>query len=274
MPPPPFPSEGFSGVVRAGGESWAFGYADRAHEIPNAVDTQFAIASGTKALTRVVAEALLPLGLRARELLGGDLPLIDDRVTVRHLIEHTSGIGDYLDEDAVEDFDAYLMPVPVHELATTEDYLKVLDGHPQLFDPGERVKYCNGGYVVLALLAERSTGRSFYDLVQAHVLDPAGMRDTAFFRSDRLPGRAALNYLSDGRTNVFHLPVRGSGDGGIYTTLDDIDRFWAWSGGRFERLVGGDAGIGFTSVRGRYTVIANQSTGVRRIAETLDDIQH
>jgi CubicO group peptidase (beta-lactamase class C family) len=174
----------------------------------------------------------------------------------------------------VEDFDAYLMPVPVHELATTEDYLKVLDGHPQLFDPGVRVKYCNGGYVVLALLAERSTGRSFYDLVQAHVLDPAGMRDTAFFRSDRLPGRAALNYLSDGRTNVFHLPVRGSGDGGIYTTLDDIDRFWAWSGGRFERLVGGDAGVGFTSVRGRYTVIANQSTGARRIAETLDDIQH
>lgn len=86
---------------------------------------------------------------------------------------HTSGIGDYLDEEAVEDFDGYLMAVPVHELAATEDYLKVLEGHPQLFEPGERFKYCNSGYVVLALLCERATGISFYDLVRARVLDPA-----------------------------------------------------------------------------------------------------
>jgi CubicO group peptidase (beta-lactamase class C family) len=51
-----FPTDGFSGVVRAGGTSWAFGFADRAHELPNAVDTQFAIASGGKGLTALVAE--------------------------------------------------------------------------------------------------------------------------------------------------------------------------------------------------------------------------
>ena len=50
------------------------------------------------------------------------------------------------------------MPVPVHELATTEDYLAVLDGHPSKFAPGERFAYCNGGYVVLALIAERTSG--------------------------------------------------------------------------------------------------------------------
>jgi CubicO group peptidase (beta-lactamase class C family) len=56
------------------------------------------------------------------------------------------------------------------------------------------------------------------------------MHDTAFLRSDELPGRAALGYLStDGvsRTNVFHLPVRGSGDGGIYSTVADISSFWS-----------------------------------------------
>ena len=54
------------------------------------------------------------------------------------------------------------------------------------------------------------------------------MTDTAFLRSDSLPGRAALGYLDDHglTTNVFHLPVRGSGDGGIYTTAADIDAFW------------------------------------------------
>ena len=54
------------------------------------------------------------------------------------------------------------------------------------------------------------------------------MRDTAFLRSDELPGGTALGYLAaDGlRTNVLHLPVRGSGDGGIYTTAADVRAFW------------------------------------------------
>src|ERR1051325_8081590 len=122
MPPAPFPSDAFSGVVRRGGESWAFGHADRAHEIPNTVETQFAIASGTKGLTGVVGERGLPLALRARELLGDDLPLIDDRVTVEHLLRHTSGIGDYYDEEVESDFEAYVMRVPVHDVATTAGY--------------------------------------------------------------------------------------------------------------------------------------------------------
>ena len=279
MPPAPFPSVGFSGVVRVDGESWAFGFADRAHGIPNTLETQFGIASGTKGITALVVNAVLPLDLEARELLGRDLPLIDDGVTVGHLLMHTSGIGDYLDEEAIEDFDGYLMPVPVHELATTEDYLKVLEGHPQLFEPGERFKYCNSGYVVLALLCERATGVSFYELARARVLDPAGMCDTAFLRSDALPGRAALGYLADGRTNLFHLPVRGSGDGGIYTTLDDLDRLWAFVGDDEPvgfvwrdplRLVGSDAGVAFMSVRGSYTIISNCSIGANEVTAGLD----
>ena len=275
----PFPTDGFSGVVRVDGQTWAFGLADRAHEIPNTPETQFGIASGTKGITALAANAVLPLDQRVRELLGSDLPLIDDRVTVEQLLTHSSGIGDYLDEEVVDDFEGYLMPIPVHQLATTEDYLEVLHGHPQLFEPGERFKYCNGGYVVLALLCERATGTSFYDLVQQHVLDPAGMRDTAFLRSDALPGGAALGYLADGRTNVFHLPVRGSGDGGIYTTLDDVDRLWEFVGDQEPvgfvwrdplRLVGGDAGVAFKSIRGGYTVISNCSVGAGPVAAALD----
>jgi CubicO group peptidase (beta-lactamase class C family) len=55
------------------------------------------------------------------------------------------------------------------------------------------------------------------------------MTSSAFLRSDELPGVAALGYLAPGddlRTNVLHLPVRGSGDGGAYSTLADIRRFW------------------------------------------------
>lgn len=228
----------FSGVVRVdrSGDTElcsAYGHADRAHGILNTVETQFAIASGTKGLTALAVMSLvergtLALGTTARSLLGDDLPLIADDVTVEHLLAHRSGIGDFFDEDALDDITDYVMPVPVHELVTTEQYLSVLDGHDTVFRAGEQFAYNNGGYVVLALLAERASGVDFHQLVRTLVCEPAGMVDTAFLRSDELPGRAALGYLAhDGlRTNVLHLPVRGNGDGGVYSTTADLSAFW------------------------------------------------
>ena len=189
---------GFSGVVRLdrSGETelaTAYGYADRAHGIRNTVETLFATASGTKGLTALVVMSLvergtLELGTTARSLLGDDLPLIADDVTIEQLLAHRSGIGDYLDEDAVDDMGDYVMPVSVHELATTEQFLPVLDGHETVSPAGERFAYNNGGYVVLALLAERASGVDFHQLVRTLVCEPAGMVDTAFLRSDELPG--------------------------------------------------------------------------------------
>jgi CubicO group peptidase (beta-lactamase class C family) len=229
----------FSGVVRVDqGDrvelAKAYGLANRADELPNELRTRFAIASGTKGLTALAVMALvedgtLALETTARSFLGDDLPLIGDDVTVEHLLAHRSGIGDYVDEESGVDVTDYLLPVPVSELATTEQYLAVLDGHPPKFAPDERFAYCNSGYVVLALVAERASGVPFHELVVRRVCEPAGMPDTAFLRSDELPGKTALGYLAaDGlRTNVLHLPVRGSGDGGVYTTVADVRALWA-----------------------------------------------
>lgn len=128
----------------------------------------------------------------------------------------------------MDDITTYAMPVPVHELATTEDYLAALGGFDTVFAPGERFTYCNGGFLVLALIAERTTGVPFHDLVRQRVCEPAGMHDTEFLRSDELPGDAAIGYLgTDGpRSNVFHLPVRGNGDGGIHSTAADFSSLW------------------------------------------------
>ena len=229
---------GFSGVVRidAAGEvliEHGYGLADRRWEVPVTPATLFAMASGSKGMTALAVLALvergaLALDTTARSLLGRDLPLVDDAVTVEHLLAHRSGIGDYLDEDAVGSIDEYVMPVPVHRLATTEDYLQVLDGHPQVSAPGERFAYNNGGFVVLALLAERAAAAPFPDLVDELVTRPAGLTGTAFLRSDELPAGAATGYLypTGLRTNVLHLPVRGSGDGGAYSTAADVHRLW------------------------------------------------
>jgi len=145
----------FSGVIRVdrGSETVlqrSVGWAHRAQQVPMSVDTRLAMASGSKGFTALVvlslaADGTLPLTARARELLGDDLPLIDDRVTVEHLLAHRSGIGDYLDENEDYKVDDYVLPVPVHTLVTSTDYLAVLERHPQSFPPGERFAYKTAG---------------------------------------------------------------------------------------------------------------------------------
>jgi CubicO group peptidase (beta-lactamase class C family) len=229
----------FSGVVRVDSGNRvafanAYGLAHRGFEVANTADCRFGIASGTKGLTAltivsIIEEGLLDLATTARSVLGEDLPLVADDVTIEQLLAHRSGIGDYVDEDAHHDVTDYVLTLPVHELASTEQYLQVLDGHVARSAPGERFSYCNSGYVVLALIAERTTRTPFQKLVTQRVCAPAGMRNTAFLRSDELPGGTAVGYLAaDGwRTNVLHLPVQGSGDGGIYSTAADIHALWA-----------------------------------------------
>ncbi|MDP2290751.1 MAG: serine hydrolase domain-containing protein [Actinomycetota bacterium] len=231
-------STNFSGVVRVDSHGAtvverAYGMANRAYGIANTPHTKFALASGAKGFTALVAMSLieegrLTLDTTARSLLGADLPLIDAGVTIEHLLAHTSGIGDYLDEGADGDILDYAMPIPVHLLSEPEAYLPVLDGFPSKSAPGEQWAYNNGAFVVLAVLIERASGSSYYDLVRDRVCAPAGLHDTEFLRSDQLPGDAAVGYLhSEGlQTNTLHMPVRGAGDGGIYSTLADVHAFW------------------------------------------------
>lgn len=310
----------FSGVVRVDldGETAvqrAYGLADRGHGLPMELDTRIAVASGAKTFTglavlRLVEDGALRLDTRARELLGPDLPLIDDAVTVEHLLSHRSGIGDYFDEDAFEDPDDYVVPVPVHTLDSAESYLSVLDGYPQAFAPGSDFAYNNGAFCVLALLAERAAATPFHDLVRRQVIERAGLTHTDYLRSDELPGDAALGYLhrDDLRTNVLHLPVIGGGDGGIYTTAGDCHRLWAalesgqvvseatvrdawrsrsddgrnayglgfWLRGDAVEMHGADAGASFRSVHvpGRLTwsVLSNTSYGAWPVIGALTEL--
>ncbi|HET8684191.1 MAG TPA: serine hydrolase domain-containing protein, partial [Micromonosporaceae bacterium] len=161
----------FSGVVsvdRAGEPllRQAHGLANRTYGVPNRVDTRFALASGSKGFVGVAVASLahsgeLRLDTTARSVLGADLPLVADDVTVEHLLAHRSGIGDYLDEDDDGEITDYVLSQPVHHLDRTEAFLPMLDGYPTLFPAGSRFKYCNSGYVLLALILERSSGLPF-----------------------------------------------------------------------------------------------------------------
>ena len=209
------------------------GFAHRGYGVPMTVDTRIAIASGNKGFTalaimRLVEDGVLTLDQPVRGLLGDDLPLIDDRVTIEQLLTHTSGIGDYLDEGSDWEPADHVLPVPVHTLTTTEAFLPALEGYPQKFAPGERFSYCNGSFMVLALLLERATGETYHDVVRRLVIAPAGLTATDFLPTNALPGDAAYGYVHDegDLVNTLHLPVLGNGDGGMFTTADDLHRFW------------------------------------------------
>lgn len=290
---------GLSGAIRVDVDGRpvverAYGMAHRGPGVTNTIDTQFAIASGAKGFTALAVMSLvesdeLQLDTTARSILSDDLALIDDRVTVEHLLAHRSGTGDYLDEDD-DDLDSndYVLTVPVHELATTEQFLAVLDGHQTKFEPDERFSYCNGGFIVLSLLAERASG-SPVPRSRRPARVPPGRHARHGVPAIRRAARAALGYLDDDglRSNVLHLPVRGNGDGGIYTTaadvhalwdalltgrivaLDAVDEmlrprtdeteldmgyglgFWLDDAANTVTLIGGDAGVGFVSTRHR-----------------------
>lgn len=309
----------FSGVVRVEQhgdivDEFASGYARRADELGNKLDTRFAVASATKGLTALTIASLiesgeLTLDTRVSEVVGDVLPLVDDRVTIAHMLSHTSGVGDYLDEEALGDGDDHILEASAHTLEKPSDYLPFVARHPQVFSPGARFAYNNGAFVMLSIIIEQLTG-SFHDACAERVLAPAGITEGGFFRSDDLPANTALGYLKNGRTNIFHLPVIGAGDGGIYLTLNDVSSLWAsflhgrivstemveqmtrpghmgdngegygmgfWldHGGDSVALIGADAGVSFRTLIRRstgvcYTVISNTSNGAWPLIKHLD----
>lgn len=225
----------FSGVVHISVDdepvfAAAYGLADRAAGVANTVDTRFGTASATKFLTALGIGALiddgrLTLTTRLVDVVSAPLPGIDPEVTIGQLLNHTSGVYDYFDEDLFPDFEDFRLPIPPAKLLRPSDYLPMLTG-PQKFPPGTRFNYCNGGYVMLGLVIEELTG-SFHDHLQRRVLTPCGMLRSGFFRLDQLPPDTAIGYLTDGvRTNTDLLPVIGGPDGGMFTTAGDLQRLW------------------------------------------------
>jgi CubicO group peptidase (beta-lactamase class C family) len=212
----------------------AFGYRDRANCIANTTDTRFGIASGTKLFTalgilKLVDQGHISLDTTPSSLLKEDLSFIDKKATIKHLLCHTSGIYDYYDEDVIKDFDTFKIAIPWNELETPSDYLPLFSGQKPKFPAGSGVSYSNGGYVFLAYLIEHVTGKLYRDFIEGEILKPLGMHRSGFYAFDKLPENTAWGYIHDGdsfETNIYQLPIRGGGDGGMYTTGEDLHMFW------------------------------------------------
>jgi len=133
------------------------------------------------------------------------------KVTLRHLLTHTSGIPDYGDL-AIDD----------SGLDQTRLIASLLKKEDTLAEPGLRYRYSNPGYVLLAIVVERVSGKRFADFLEQEIFKPVGMTSTFVYDSaGRKPARAALGYDEFGETDD-GAPTAIPGDGGLYSTVDDL----------------------------------------------------
>jgi CubicO group peptidase (beta-lactamase class C family) len=226
-------AEEFSGVVLvARGDRVifheAFGFADRDKKISNRRDTKFNLGSVNKNFTRLAVHQLAAAGkLSLDDTIGKHLPDYPNagaaqKVTIRHLLSMTSGIGDFFGPR----YDA----TPKDKIRSLRDYLPLFADRPLEFEPGAANRYSNGGYVVLGLIIEKASGRDYYDYVRENIFKPCGMSDTDSYPRDAGVPNLALGYTrregSRGWTlNHDTLPGRGSSAGGGYSTADDLLRY-------------------------------------------------
>ncbi|RJE85107.1 class A beta-lactamase-related serine hydrolase [Paenibacillus sp. 1011MAR3C5] len=228
----------FSGSIRvtANGEQFekSCGYANRSEGIHNSANTRFGIASGCKIFTAVAIAQLVEQGKLGydtllKEVVEHPFPAFDSRVSVHHLLTHTSGVPDYFDEETMSHYEELWSAIPTYRVKSPSDFLPLFDKQEMKFAPGERFSYCNSGFILLGLIVEKVSGQSFTSYVEEHIFRSCRMDDSGYFAMDRLPERTALGYIgtdTDWRTNQFSIPITGGPDGGAYTTVRDLDRFW------------------------------------------------
>ncbi|MEI8199530.1 MAG: serine hydrolase domain-containing protein [Eubacteriales bacterium] len=214
----------------------AFGFADRANEIPNQCSTRFAAASAGKVFVAVgilqlIEQKILGFDDTLGSLLDIDWKKIDKAITIRQLLCHTSGIPDYFDESTMHEYEELWKDYPNYKIRTSQDIIPLFIDKPMMYPAGQKFQYNNTGYVVLGLIIEKVKGELFDSYLRKNIFEPCQMTDTGYYELDRLPARCANSYILDPAngeyyTNIYSVDVKGTGAGGVFTTVKDIDSFW------------------------------------------------
>lgn len=241
--------ESFSGVVHVVGDddeapvTIALGMADRIAGVANHPGTRFGVASTAKMITGLAIARLVDRGVlryedRYVDLVGLDLRPrdLDPRVSLEHLLSHTSGVGDYADEYDGPPFEAIWETTPPTTIRGPKDTLRLMLELPRTGDPGGAARYNNGGYILLGVALEEVTGRPFPDVVASEVFEPLGMAASGYWPLDGLEPDLAIGYVppeadaaigapaATWRTNVYSVPALGGPDGGVQSTAADLIR--------------------------------------------------
>jgi CubicO group peptidase (beta-lactamase class C family) len=240
--------DSFSGVVLIAKEHTVFfekarGTADRGNNLCNNTETKFNIGSAAKMFTAAAIAQLAERGELSFEdtvekYLDGFLHGAAGKITIDHLLTHTSGLGDIFTPAYMAD---------MNDVDTVEGFMSYITNQPLLSEPGTEFRYSNGGYIVLGAIIEKVSGEDYYSYIRRHITEPLGMINTDFYKKfDAVPnlargymngpplpppdGRPGPMPLVDNRNavwedNISQLPLIGNPSGGCYSTVGDMLKF-------------------------------------------------
>jgi CubicO group peptidase (beta-lactamase class C family) len=213
-----------------------FGFSDLPNQIYNTVDTKFQTASAGKffvavGIMQLIEANRLSLDSQIGDVLDFDLHQIDRGITIRQLLNHTSGIPDYFDESMMSEYADLWIDFPNYKIRKSMDLLPLFIEKPMMYQAGEKFQYNNSGYVVLGLIIESVTGQLFDEYLTDSVFRPCEMLDTGYYEFDRLPAKCANAYIFDESkqqyyTNIYSVDAKGTGAGGAFTTVIDVEKLW------------------------------------------------
>lgn len=209
----------------------AYGLASKEFNVPNQINTKFNLASMGKMFTGIAVAQLAEQGkLSFNDFIAKYLPDypkdVADKVTIHHLLTHTSGMGSYWKDEFHEANHA--------RFRTIRDFFPLFFSDALAFESGTKWSYSNAGFMVLGAIIEKVSGKSYFAYVKENVFRRAGMNDTDFYEADRVTPNLATGYTKQNRylpevkewTNTLFLsPVKGGAAGGECSTLEDLLRF-------------------------------------------------
>jgi CubicO group peptidase (beta-lactamase class C family) len=206
-----------------------YGFANLEWDIPNTPTTKFRLGSITKQFT---AASILLLEERGKLKIEDpvkkympDAPAAWDKITIFHVLTHTSGIPSFTGFPDFESHEAQAM--------TPQKLVEWFRDKPLEFEPGTKWNYSNSGYVLLGYLIEKISGQSYSDFVQQNIFTPLGMKDSGYDSNSTIIAHRAAGYMpgKSGPVNAgfVHMSIPFSA-GALYSTTEDLLR---WEQGLF-----------------------------------------
>jgi CubicO group peptidase (beta-lactamase class C family) len=200
-----------------------YGLANMEWQIPNTPDTKFRLGSITKQFTSMVIMQLVGEGkIKLDDKMTVYLPEYrketGDKVTIRHLLTHTSGIPSYTSMPGFfqnKSRDPYKV----------DDFVKQYASGDLEFEPGSKYVYNNSGYFLLGAIIEKVTGKSYAEAVKERIFDPLGMKDTGYDRWNTIIPKRATGYqlTPNGYETAPYLDMSiPYAAGSLYSTVDDL----------------------------------------------------
>ena len=201
----------------------AYGLANMEWNIPNTPDTRFRLGSITKQFTaavtlQLVEQGKIKLDAKISDYLPDYRKDIGNKVTIHHLLTHTSGIPSYTGQPGFFE-NVSRNPYKV------DDFVKKYASGELEFEPGSKYSYNNSGYFLLGAIIERVTGKPYEQLLKANIFDPAGMKNTGYDHHTRIIPKRASGYSKtpDGYTNAPYLDMSiPYAAGSLYSTVEDL----------------------------------------------------